>query len=78
MIVKLEIKIMDHGYDYLTVVGVSRERVEKKIREFLGQLQSLIEDNNSLPALEKVKKDDFEIVVSSDKNNKKNDEKNDD
>ncbi|KJF60401.1 uncharacterized protein CIMG_12937 [Coccidioides immitis RS] len=67
-----------HGYNYLAAVDVSRERVEKEMRGFLSQLQNLIEDNNSLSATEKMKKDDFEIVMFSDENNKKNDEKNDD
>ncbi|EAS29036.3 uncharacterized protein CIMG_13309 [Coccidioides immitis RS] len=37
---------------------------------------NLIKDNNSLPASEKMKKDDFEIVMFSNKNNEKNGEKN--
>ncbi|KJF60386.1 uncharacterized protein CIMG_12910 [Coccidioides immitis RS] len=68
---------MDHGHDCLAVVDVSRERVEKKMRKFLSQLQSLIEDNNSLSASEKMEKDDFEVVMFSDENNEKNGEKND-
>ncbi|KJF59934.1 uncharacterized protein CIMG_12605 [Coccidioides immitis RS] len=35
---------------------------------------SLIKDNNSSSALEKMKKDNFKIVIFSDKNNKKNNE----
>ncbi|KJF61423.1 uncharacterized protein CIMG_13659 [Coccidioides immitis RS] len=56
MIVKLEIKIMNHDYNYLAV--------------------NLIKDNNSLPTPEKIEKDDFEIVMFSDKNNKKNSKEN--
>ncbi|KJF59922.1 uncharacterized protein CIMG_12577 [Coccidioides immitis RS] len=65
---------MAHDHDCLAVVGVLRERVEKKIREFLSQLQGLSEDNNSPSAPEKMKKDDFEIVVFSDENDEKNNE----
>ncbi|KMU92660.1 hypothetical protein CIHG_10492 [Coccidioides immitis H538.4] len=74
MIVRLEVKIMTHDHNYLAAVSISRERVEEKMRRFLGQLQSLSEDNNSPPAPEKMKKDDFEIVVFSNKNDEKNNE----
>ncbi|KJF60786.1 uncharacterized protein CIMG_13224 [Coccidioides immitis RS] len=69
---------MAHGHNCLAVVGVSRERVEKKMKRFLSQLQDSSKDNNSSPALEKVEEDDFKIVVSSDKNDKKNNEMEDD
>ncbi|KJF60678.1 uncharacterized protein CIMG_13123 [Coccidioides immitis RS] len=52
IIVKLEIKIITHDYNYLAA--------------------SLMKDNNSLSVLEKMKKDDFKIVVFSNKNNKNN------
>ncbi|KJF59953.1 uncharacterized protein CIMG_12636 [Coccidioides immitis RS] len=63
---------MAYNHNYLAAVGVSRERVEKKIKEFLDQLQNSSEDNNSLPIPEKMEKDDFEIVMFSDENNEKN------
>ncbi|EAS28666.3 uncharacterized protein CIMG_13344 [Coccidioides immitis RS] len=72
MISQLEIKIMAHDHNCLAAVSISREGVEKKMREFLNQLQNLSEDNNSSSAPEKMKEDDFKIVVSSDKNDKKN------
>ncbi|KJF60271.1 uncharacterized protein CIMG_12843 [Coccidioides immitis RS] len=75
---RLEIKIMAHDYDCLAAVSISRERVEKKIRRFLGQLQGLSEDNNSSSASEKMKKDDFEIVIFSDKNDEENNKMEDD
>ncbi|EAS27189.3 uncharacterized protein CIMG_12575 [Coccidioides immitis RS] len=74
IIARLEVKIIAHDHDYFTAVSVLRERVKKKIRRFLSQLQSLSEDNNSLSASEKMEKDDFEIVVFSDKNDEKDNE----
>ncbi|KMU91945.1 hypothetical protein CIHG_09753 [Coccidioides immitis H538.4] len=76
--IRLEAKIIVHGYNYLAAVSVLRERIEKKIRRFLSQLQNLSEDNNSLPASEKVKKDDFEVMMFSDENDEKNNEMEDD
>ncbi|EFW17579.1 conserved hypothetical protein [Coccidioides posadasii str. Silveira] len=73
-LVRLEIKIMIYNHDYLATVSVLRKRVEKKMREFLSQLQSLSEDNNSSPVPEKIKKDDFEIVMFSNKNDEENNE----
>ncbi|EAS29571.3 uncharacterized protein CIMG_13239 [Coccidioides immitis RS] len=74
----LEAKVMTHGHDYLAAVSVSRERVEKKMRGFLGQLQGLSEDNNSPPVPEKVEKNNFEVVMFSDKNDEKDNEAEDD
>ncbi|KJF61218.1 uncharacterized protein CIMG_13509 [Coccidioides immitis RS] len=65
---------MAHGHDCLAAVGVLREGVEKKMRGFLDQLQSLSEDNNSPSAPEKVEEDDFEVVVFSDKNDEEDNE----
>ncbi|KJF61206.1 uncharacterized protein CIMG_13487 [Coccidioides immitis RS] len=75
---RLEVKIMAHDHNCLAVVGVLRERVEEEMREFLDQLQGLSEDNNSLSAPEEMEKDDFEIVVSSDKNDEEDNETEDD
>ncbi|KJF61137.1 uncharacterized protein CIMG_13454 [Coccidioides immitis RS] len=69
---------MAYDHDCLTAVSISRERVKKKMRGFLGQLQSSIKDNNSSSVSEKIEKDDFKIVVFSNENNKKNNKMNDD
>ncbi|EAS35384.3 uncharacterized protein CIMG_12845 [Coccidioides immitis RS] len=58
---------------------------DKAIKELMiktSQVQhpiaNLSEDNNSSPASEKIKKDDFEVVVFSDENDEKNNETEDD
>ena len=66
-----------HEYDYLVAAEVNETNAMKKIKKFYKQINSLENISVSLTS-EIINKKNFEIIISSDKENESNDNDNTD